>query len=57
MNTQQEILIQEAIARHRARRRRTLRVWEVADKAIYALLLAGAIVMFLAVLTLIVPIL
>jgi len=57
MDTQQEILIQEAIVRHRVRRRRTSRVWEIADKVIFALLLAGAIVMFLAVLTLIVPIL
>ena len=54
MNTEQEILIQEAIARHRMRRRRTSRVWNIADRAIYTMLLAGAIVFFVAVLNLIV---
>ena len=57
MNTHQEILIQEAIARHRDRRLRTLRRWEAADKVIYALLLAGSFLLFLAVLRYVVPVL
>ena len=57
MNTQQEILIEEAIARHRDRRLRTLRRWEAADKVIYALLLAGSVVLFLAVLRYVLPVL
>jgi len=55
MNTQQETLIEEALARHRIRRRRTSRVWNIADRAIYTVLLASAIVFFVAVLNLIVP--
>ena len=57
MKTHQETLIQEAIARHRMRRRRTSRIWEIADKAIYGLLLVGAVFLFVAVLDFIFPLL
>jgi hypothetical protein len=55
MDPQQERLIEEGIARHRARRRRSLWVWSALDRILYSLLFAGAIVLFVAVLSLIVP--